>query len=129
MQTITLQDGLEFFDEDNNKVIFNHYSFCEWLKWIMVKYASKTYQEADKLVRESYFNITPHSYDDVFYITHELDYHWAMLLVYGEMYWLRGIPSDYNGFFEEYTAWEKEIKEKYNLKDSYHYFDIEEEEI
>lgn len=89
----------------------------------MVKYANKPYDEADTLVKGSQHIIAPSSYDDVTYITYELDYHWAMLLAHGEMYWVNGVPSNYNGFISEYLQWKKEISEKYNLKASYQYIE------
>jgi hypothetical protein len=38
-----------------------------------------------------------------------------MLYSYGNLYWLRGVPSDFNAFADEYLAWEREVTEKYNL--------------
>lgn len=82
-----LQDGLLYTDEmTKEQVIFNHYSFCELIKRIIVHYASKTFDEADKLVSKSFLSDVPDSYQDVTYITHEIEYHWAMLVVYGHMY-------------------------------------------
>ena len=120
-----LRDGLIFYSDDKTeKVIFNHYSFCELLKWTIVKYASKTYEEAHALVRNSGLSKEPNSFFDVSLITHELDFHWAMLIVHGEMYWLRGIPSDTNGFRKEYSGWRNQIGIKYKLKEPYTYSDI-----
>lgn len=115
-----LKDGQVFDDEDGSRVIFNQYSFCEWLKRIMVKYAGWTYENAsDKVNNSPLFTSKAEDADDVFFLSHEIDYHWAMLLAHGDMYWLRGIPSDFNDFEDEYWEWEEEIKQKYGLKDSY----------
>lgn len=120
-----LQDDMKFTDDNGDSVIFNHYSFCEWLKWIIVKFANKTYTEAHSLVMASAHRTAPSDYDEVTIITHELEFHWAMLLVHGDLYWHKGIPSDYNNFLEEYLQWESEIAERYNLKDSYEYIENE----
>lgn len=121
-----LKDGLIFYNDDKTeKVIFNHYSFCELLKWTIVKYASKTYEKAHALVQNSALAKEPNSFFDVSLITHELDFHWAMLITYGEMYWLKGIPSDTNNFRDEYKEWRSQILTKYNLKEVYTYSDIE----
>lgn len=39
--------------------------------------------------------------------SHELDYHFAMLLAHGEQYWQRGIDSDPP---EGFWAWEKQYR-------------------
>jgi len=123
-----LRDGLIFYDDDKTEmVIFNHYSFCELLKWTIVKYASKTYEEAHALVRNSALAKEPDSYLEVSLITHELDFHWAMLIVHGEMYWLRGIPSDTNTFNDEYEEWRNHILTKYSLKEIYTYSDFKQQ--
>jgi hypothetical protein len=119
-----LKDGLLYTDEKTgDQVIFNHYSFCELIKWIIVRYASKTYKEANELVNKSFLIDEPESYMSVALTTHELEYHWAMTVAHGDMYWLRGIKSDYNDFFDEYSEWEKKIIKNYNLKESYIYLD------
>ena len=63
------------------QVIFNHYSFCELVERLVVHYASETFDEADKLVSKSFLADVPESYGGVAYITHEVEYHWAMLVV------------------------------------------------
>ena len=118
-----LIDGLIFTD-DEDKVIFNHHSFCELIKHIMVKYAGKTFEEADLLVRNSFLMNEPESYDHVVFYTHELQFHWAMLIAHGDMYWLKGIPSDYNDFNDSYLTWEKDIMTQYNIKESYQYIEF-----
>ncbi|WP_044240610.1 hypothetical protein [Flexithrix dorotheae] len=120
MKNKTLQDNLPFKDEDES-LIFNHYSFCELIKHIMVKYGKIPYQEANEKLKQSFLINTPNTFEDVYQLTHELEYHWAMLLLHGNMYWTKGIPSDFNGFKDEYIKWEKEIIKKYNLKKTCEY--------
>lgn len=120
--TENLADGLRFEDNELG-VIFNHLSFCELVKHIMVKYGEINYDSASEKLNNSYLVKKPRTIEDVAFITHELEFHWAMLLVHGDMYWTNGIPSDFNEFKDEYFSWETELKEKYNLKESYKYFD------
>lgn len=120
------KDGLRFRDEESeDEVIFNYYSFCEILKWIIVKYADRTYEEADCLVRKHPVSEVPKSFSEVTLITHELEYHWAMLIAHGNMYWLRGIASDFNSFSDEYFEWEDSIRKRYQLKEPYTYLNAE----
>ena len=119
--TEPLQDGLRFEDEDTG-VVFNHFSFCEFIKHIMVAYAQMSYEQAHEKVKESFLAYVPHTLRHVMFYTGELDYHWAMLLAHGDMYWTKGIPSDCNGFTEEFLRWSAEIRNKHNLKEPYHYY-------
>ncbi|GFD83787.1 hypothetical protein [Tenacibaculum mesophilum] len=116
----TPQDNLLFKDEDES-LVFNHYSFCELIKHIMVKYGKISYKNANEKLKQSFLINTPNTLEDVYQLTHELEYHWAMLLVHGNMYWTKGISSDINSFKDEYLAWEKEIIKKYNLKKTCEY--------
>ncbi|MFC5048387.1 hypothetical protein ACFSTE_13620 [Aquimarina hainanensis] len=114
------------FEDDTEGVIFNHYSFCEIIKHIMVQYGNITYQEADKKLKNHFLIEIPKSKDDVEFLGHELEFHWAMHVLYGDMYWTKGIPSDFNNFKEEYLIWEAKIRVKHNLKKPYLYYEIEE---
>ncbi|MDG1332325.1 MAG: hypothetical protein P8P74_08335 [Crocinitomicaceae bacterium] len=118
-----LEDGLRFENEDE-RVIFNHYSFCEIVKHIMVEYGRVTYHWADAKFKDSFLFDPVGSEDDVSLLSHELEFHWAMLLVHGEMYWTKGIPSDFNDFKEEYLNWERAIRKRFKLKKSFEYFDL-----
>ena len=112
-----VQDGLIFYDENSGKkMIFNQYSYCEYVKWNMVKYAHLTYQEANDIVNGSHLSKKIESYRDIYAITHELPYHWAMLLAHGELYWHKGIPYPEPCEKEDMIIWEKELSQKHNLK-------------
>jgi len=124
MENQLLKDNIKI-EEGNEGVIFNHYSFGELVKHIMVKYGKISYPEADKKLKQHFLFERPKTMDQVVFITHELAYHWAMLIVHGEMYWTKGIPSDFNDFKAEYLSWEAKIKQQYQLKAAYHYYDIE----
>ncbi len=115
-----LNDNLVFEDETEH-IIFNHYSFCELIKHIMVQYGNIDYENANKKVEESFLQNVPTSAMQVLQLSHELEYHWAMLLLHGNMYWLHGIRSDYNEFEEEYKAWEAETVAKFDIKNPFEY--------
>jgi hypothetical protein len=89
----------------------------------MVKYGNLTYHHANEKLRESSLIKIPKSKLSIELIGHELEFHWAMLMTHGEMYWLKGIPSNFNEFRDEYLEWEIEIKQKFNLKDAFEYHD------
>ena len=100
--------------------IYNHYSYCEWLKHNMMHYAGLSREDAtEKLAQNSLFVAPPKDLENLFFITHELTYHYAMEIAKGNMYWQDGTPSDTNGFQEEYDVWYKQTKEKYHLNEEY----------
>jgi hypothetical protein len=111
------------FEDEDSGVVFNHYSFCEFIKHIMVGYAHMSYEEADEKVKNSFLAYVPRSLQHVMFFTGELDFHWAMLLAHGDMYWTRGIPSNDNGFIDEHSLWSAGIRQKYNIKEAYYYYD------
>jgi len=118
-----LKDGLKF-KLGNEEVIFNHYSFCETIKHIMMEYGQVTYDFATEKLMKSYLVDIPETYDDITFLSHELEFHWAMLTLHGEMYWTKGIPSDFNKFKKEYLSWEDKTRRKYNLKESFDYYEL-----
>ncbi len=117
-----LMDGLQFEDNETG-VIFNHFSYCEYIKHMMVKYGKINYFIASETVNDSFLAKKPRTINDITFLTHEVSFHWAMLLVHGDMYWARGIPSNVNEFKDDYLAWKTGIKKKYNLKEEYIYYD------
>lgn len=123
MTNTNLKDGYRY-EDDSEGVIFNHYSFCEIVKHIMVKYGNLTYDFAQEKLKHSFLIEVPSSKDDVEFLGKELKFHWAMLTAFGEMYWTKGIPSDFNEFKNEYLEWESEIRLKRNLKEPFEYYDI-----
>ncbi|UUC44751.1 hypothetical protein [Flavobacterium cerinum] len=120
--TESITDGLRI-EDDETGVLFNQYSFCEFVKHIMVNYGKIDYDLATEKLNNSYLIKVPRTISDVEFITHELEFHWAMLLVHGDMYWTKGIPCNFNNFKEEYFTWATEVKQKYNLKEPYTYYD------
>ena len=123
MKNTDLKDGYRYEGLEEG-VIFNHYSFCVLVKNIMVKYGHLTQEIAEKKLNNSFLVEVPRSKDDVEYLGHELEFHWAMIATYGEMYWTNGVPSDFNDFKEEYLKWESQIRSKYNLKQPFDYYKL-----
>lgn len=120
-----LRDGIIYYNEEGDFCVYNHYSACEWLKHLVVHYGGVTMEEATQLVENSDWMRMPESINEVAFITHEEQYHWAMLLVKGNMYWLKGYPSGIIDFKEEYIDWEEQIAKQYQLNDEYIYGDLE----
>jgi len=78
---------LTFKDEDNGDQITMYYDI--WLaviREILMRYAD---------------------YFECIYLSHELEYHWAMIGAYGERYWLNDgcselLPTDYYEWYEKF---------------------------
>ena len=111
------KDGIVFIDKvSKSKVIYNGYTFKELLKGIIIKYANKSKVEADMLVANSELFLHPvNSFDDAMFFQHDLEYHWAMVIVYGRTYWWDGISSKLP---DNYFEWESEYIAKRGLKKS-----------
>ena len=94
--------------DPRESVVFNFRSWVAIIQAIMVKYAGKSEEEAKSLVLDS--PLVEHALDGYMAIvvrSHELDYHFAMLLAHGEQYWQRGIDSDPP---EGFWAWDKQYR-------------------
>lgn len=84
---------------DKVGIYYNTWLFI--IKCIIIKYTHKTAKEADDVLKKKFYN-KPESYYEVVYMSHETEYHWAMLGVYGELYWLKGISSEPPADFDEW---------------------------
>ncbi|EOC9629824.1 hypothetical protein [Enterobacter ludwigii] len=111
---VNIIDDLRFYNS-GECVVFNFYSWVELLKAIIVKYAKKTESEAEELVLSS--PIVCNEVNDFMSVairSHESEYHWAMLIVHGDGYWMNGIELDEpDGYFD----WEKEYRRTHDLKE------------
>jgi hypothetical protein len=121
-------DGLLFLDENKrDEIIFNYATWREIIKAIIVKFSGKTYQEAENLVSNSPItNAPPENSSSVLFLSHDLEYHWAMLIAHGENYWLHGVnleaPDCYlewdrnyrlkNGLAEESFVWKNNGRDR-----------------
>jgi hypothetical protein len=77
-------------DKTGDKVGIYYYSWISIVKSILMKYEHKTIDEANIILENGYYNKSEHYYE-VLMMSHELEYHWAMLGAYGEMYWQKGL--------------------------------------
>lgn len=68
---------------DNVGMYYNTWLFI--IKCILIEYAYKTAEEANEVLKKHYYK-KPKSYYEVLYLSHETEYHWAMLGAYGELY-------------------------------------------
>ncbi|EAZ9183326.1 hypothetical protein AHV85_22240 [Salmonella enterica] len=110
------RDGILFIDSDNpsESIIFNLKSWIGIIEAIIEKYAGKTKEESKKMVSSSLIvkNMEIKNYNDVAFYCHESEYYWAMLIAYGEQYWLKGIsPHEPVGYFE----WAEQYRRRHNL--------------
>lgn len=108
-------DHILFVNDKNpaENIIFNFYTWVEIIKAIMVKYANKSEDEAVSLMFASpLVNNALDSYMAIVVRCHELEYHWAMELAYGEQYWQKGISSQEP---EDYFEWEEQYRKDHNL--------------
>lgn len=126
-----LRDGIVYEDPENQCYwIYNHYSYCEWLKHYMVHYAGLSWEKATEQLAQGRLSKTfatpPEDLWDLFCITHELTYHNAMEIAKGYMYWQDGTPSSTVDFQEEHDTWYQETKEKYHLNEECEILDFEE---
>ena len=117
-------DGILFVnDEDANETVkFNFYTWTELIKAIIIKYAVKSRDEANSLISNTpVINNALDDYLSVVVRSHEAEYHLAMLIAYGEQYWLKGISSDEP---DDYFEWEEQYRKEYNLaKESFEFSD------
>lgn len=76
-------------EDEDVKIIFHFKVFCELLKECISTYGNTTIENAQQLVKDFHPLQQPiNTTDDVVFFSHEHIYHWAMLALYGEMYWL-----------------------------------------
>lgn len=107
-------DGVVIVNEDlTEEITCNFYSWVFLIKEVMKKYTKKQDEEAKRLILSSpIVQGANSSFMAAVVRAHETEYHWAMEIVYGEQYWLKGIDSqEPDGYFE----WEDEVREKNKL--------------
>ena len=116
-------DNILFINPENPKeqTIFNFRTWCMLIEGIIVKYGHKTDEGANTILINSHLykclieDIRKKDDEGLLFYQHELEYHWAMLLTYGEMYWHNGISVvEPEGF----DNWESQYIEEHNLAES-----------
>lgn len=112
-----LKDGI-VLEEGDGRLVFNQYSFCEWIKHLLTHYVGISYEEASELVDNSHLAEPVDRLTDAALLAHEDAYYWAMLLYYGNVYWLKGIP-ELPEDRRAYRELKKSILKKYGLKEMF----------
>ena len=93
-------------EDEDVKIIFHFKVFCKLLKECMSIYGNTTIENAQQLVKNFHPLQQPISTtDDIVFFSHENIYHWAMLALYGETYWLihpecEKLPDSYEKWVE-----------------------------
>lgn len=123
------KDNILFINPKNpkEKTIFNFRTWCIIIEAIIVHYAHKSDEEAREILENSHLykcllaDIETKDYEGLFFYQHELEYHWAMLLAYGELYWHHGISElEPEGFRD----WKKQYIKDHRLAENC-YIDLE----
>ncbi len=121
---LPIVDGIKLVEEGTgNAVIFNFYTWIEVIKGIMIEYAHLSPQLAnDKVMASALVQNQSDNYTSIALNAHDTEYHWAMLLAYGELYWHKGISAEEP---DEYVCWELRFRSARGLaKDSFVFTDI-----
>lgn len=121
---LSIVDGIKLVEEDTgNAVIFNFYTWVEVIKGIMIEYAGLSPQAAnDKVMGSTLVQEQSDNYASVVLNAHDTEYHWAMLLAHGELYWRRGISAEEP---DGYVYWESCFRSVRGLaKDSFVFIDM-----
>ena len=116
-------DGIELIDETSkDKIIFNHKTWLSIIKGIIITYAKKSSSEADAAItRAQYLDAPLKSYMSAVLYSHDEEYHWAMLAIYGNNYWTNGIQSNLP---PEYDEWlDSYIKNNMLQKESFEFIE------
>lgn len=100
-----LKDGLEFVNiKSGETLFFNHRSYIGIVFGILVHYLRYNEDKARKLLMESSLYDDNLDFYSALAIIHELEYHQAMLICYGNEYWNKGFNAEPPEDFEEWLA-------------------------
>ena len=106
IQKNPLNELLTFIDnKTGDEVVMFYGAWMYIISGVLIKYAHKSEKEVCEILKMPYYQ-KPKSFFEALCLSHELEYHWAMLGAYGEQYWLKGIssqpPADYYEWYESY---------------------------
>jgi len=106
--------GLAFkYGDGRAEVAFHYASWLKLIKAIIVKFANRTREEAERLVSSSQItNTPPENSGQAGFLSHEYEYHWAMLIAHGEGYWRHGVPYPPP---DSYWEWEQNYRSENGL--------------
>lgn len=107
-------------EDDDVKIIFYFKVFCELLKECISIYGDTTIENAQQLVKDFHpLQLPISTTDDIVFFSHEPVYHWAMLALYGERYWLTHPKCE--KFPDNYNDWMENALSRYELNDCYEF--------
>ena len=107
-------------EDEDVKIIFHFKVFCKLLKECMSIYGNTTIENAQQLVKNFHPLQQPISTtDDIVFFSHENIYHWAMLALYGETYWL--IHPECEILPDSYEKWVENALSRHSLDDCYEF--------
>ena len=96
-------------EDEDVKIIFHFKVFCELLKECISTYGNTTIENAQQI----------NTADDIVFFSHENIYHWAMLALYGETYWLT--HPECEKLPDSYEKWIESALARYALDDCYEF--------
>lgn len=112
----TAKDNMNFTNnQTGEEIIFHRKTWLYSIFGILTHYLRYTNEHAKKLMADTELcsdrNLDFHS---ISMLCHEEEYHWAMIISYGEEYWSKGfnveLPDDYDEWIDDY-------RKNYNLND------------
>lgn len=107
-------------EDEDVKIIFHFKVFCELLKECISIYGNTTIENARQLVKNFHPLQQPISTtDDIVFFSHENIYHWAMIALYGETYWLT--HPEYEKLPDSYEKWVENALSRHSLDDCYEF--------
>lgn len=112
----TLKDGLIFinYDNPNESVIVNFYTFVSLVKGITIAYGNKSEGEAESIINNSaMLTVPPQNYLEACLLGHEEEYYWAMVISHGDRYFEKGFSYSAP---DSYDEWESKYIKDNNLK-------------
>lgn len=109
-------------EDEVEKTIFHFKVFCELLKECIAKYGNVAMDEAERLVGSFHpLQIPIKTTIEVVFFSHESIYHWAMLALYGKMYWIK--HPECKEFPNDYEEWIESALARYSLTSCYEFID------
>jgi hypothetical protein len=104
--------------DDKSKVIFNCKTFFEIIKGCMIKYGNIPVDKANIMIEQSKLAVLPKTYNDVVFLSHEHEFHWAMIITFGEGYWQKPDYEKFSKIPDGYNEWGKKIIVEKNLAET-----------
>ena len=83
-----LRDGIRLWDEsDGSSLVFHHLTWVSVIQGCIERYAGLRPDEAEALIQQAGYAEPVLSAGVAALLTHDIEYHWAMLAVHGNGYW------------------------------------------